>query len=285
MPRSYFSRLARSDGGMLKPPRPVASLWKAARLDWLASSHATEDISVLRQNVDANSRPIESAAATASRRPARVHRQGLALDRQTTTPEKRLQLEPAIPQMESRAQTRSAKPAAGNRVSPEMRGPAWTGLQQAAGDSASSRSRQTKYRERPFGASSSVAPPSESRDMPRNSETQRSSSIQALPGSPAGESAKARSRIPSYAERPRADVRLAGIQQLNPEPPLSNRQRGPAAVLNPGLEADSGSIERNKIEIGKLEVQVIAPPVFRSAPSVPLSKTRLARGYALWPGC
>lgn len=44
MPRSYFSRMVRGqDGEALRPPRPIATMWKAARIDWLASRPAVPE--------------------------------------------------------------------------------------------------------------------------------------------------------------------------------------------------------------------------------------------------
>jgi hypothetical protein len=47
------------------------------------------------------------------------------------------------------------------------------------------------------------------------------------------------------------------------------------------------SEKTNTVQIGKIEVQVLPPPVssYRQAPPPAQPKGRLARGYALWPGC
>jgi hypothetical protein len=87
---------------------------------------------------------------------------------------------------------------------------------------------------------------------------------------------------PALAAEPPSAARHQPVQPLGLAPPT--RLRDQSGGFRQSAPSEEPRAKGNTVQIGRIEVQVIPPPVsiFHSAPAQP--RSRLARGYAVWPG-
>jgi hypothetical protein len=298
MPHSYFSRMVRGqDGVVLQPPRPISTLWKSARIDWLTSLSAPSEIAPRASSVVS---PRALAGQFPTRPPA--SRPTAAEGRTAPAPgpsDERPQ------EAESRGEPREARkllpalvpvepPQSGARTSvvaassPRERPPSTSAPNSLPTSPFPARAKSVSTREQASGQDDRVTqllptprkvPPSV-RPRPLEPAATTFKRLPAAPPSiPATEHYSADFTAPAKS---RAEARTPALEPVPPERPLSRRPSDSASGA--ASKSQTASAERNKVEIGKLEVQVIAPPPRPSLPPAPVAKARLARGYALWPG-
>jgi hypothetical protein len=273
MPRSYFSRIVRGQGGeALQPPRPIATLWKSARIESLATRPAASESApndrLWRPGFPVSSQPGWPAAAAAYLGHARRH-DDLRPSDSENRPEVRERSESvaALAPFEAASQpdTESKPSAPIVHTDPNAVGP-----------------KRAKMTERPFTRMdrAQLTPA-----LPRH-RTPASASAAETPAVPArppvlapSEVIPARGSELTSAGTTRAATRIPVLDPLVAEHSSARMpaDRAPEAAPKPS----SAPAERNLVEIGKLEVNVIAPP---QRPAAPPTRARLARGYALGPG-
>jgi hypothetical protein len=290
--RSYFSRVLRGGGSAtLAPPRPVTTLWKAARIDRTA-----------------NVAPVEepAPASVLSRRrasPPVVTETGL-----TTQNGVESKAEPGVevtvrprPVMREKQAIREAPTRVGPRKEPAIR---------AAVVPGHSKPSPAAIRTEP-----KTGKPDVTAAMPGSVANRKLGPL----NPPAVESARVRRQEPLVSaeqRRPVAELSPEPRQELHPEPrraanagPESTPERPERAGLAPIADAlaperaafaqartearrlrepgvaqeEPRAAARNGVQIGKIEIQVVSPPgQVRHAPAAAPARGRLARGYALW---
>jgi hypothetical protein len=307
MRRSYFSRVARGyEGVALQPPRPVASLWKAARLDWLASTSVRAPRNSIPppppHGEDLPPTGNETTGMAAGPRPGLVHAQAhpapprdraVTLDipqQHSRTSEVTPAIEPRRPPAPKRERTAEQPEAHPMRPEAAPVVPAFkarpvvhvqpqavpapkdqTGTPAPVSVLTATRVETVKTH--------SVAP-SDRRTVPGFSHG-RNFAQPFISPRPSG-AIENRSIDAATAEYSRArPARPSVLEPIAPEPRLSLRQR---ELITERAPQSQSRPEGNRVEIGKLEVQVIAPPALPRSPRAPLAESRLARGYALWSG-
>ena len=270
MRRSYFSRVSRGyDGAALRPPRPVASLWKAARLDWLASAsprgpgHSTVPRLPYRDTAASRNLVTGAAQSAVDSAPERDLAPNFEPPRERSGPR---------PGEVVSEIARPPSQAAANRAQPEA--PPAARSASSTKPFAAVRSHRDRSREGQQSETRLPLPVTRPADI-----VARREAVPAQASTPAG------SKGAAAVDRPYSPVSLPALEPAGPEhrPPRWTRE----TIADPEAQPQSRSAapERNKVEIGKLEVQVIAPPAMPHTPRAPLAQSRLARGYALWPGC
>ena len=280
MPRSYFSRVARGGNGLgIQPPRPVTALWKSARLEWLASSPASPA---------GAPQPLEDVAATPPAPAVRDRPRGLRnplhpgdLEATVGGPGQRLhEANPSriAPVSPSTHQLHS------DRIQPPQRLDSWID----AGSSARPNRRiptptdpAQKYRKSHSRMTVSMTKRSELVPSVAAGEPALVQPLKSAASSDAGEHRLTDARVP---DRPVSRGTLPALEPWELERSSSLRHRETASSQEPRPQPQSAPQQTNKVEIGRLEVQVIAPPPLPGVQRAPMAKARLARGYAIWPG-
>jgi hypothetical protein len=247
---SYFGRMVRGGGvAPLTPPRPVANLWKSARLDWVKTDSAPEGATQ-----PASMRTHQSSPAAAIARPA---------------------LLPIVPpRPQNRAKNVPVPVTVAASVPKERAVPRVAELKPAMHANQAAPGLRTELR-----TASTELPNAPSELQP-----------QAV--------ARRRTPAPAPVEHPERDQppqQVSVSRQTSAEERLTDPAAQPPMHLEPmrltmpsrpertaPAQSQARSEQRNTIQIGRIEVQVVSPPavVQRAAPAAPT--TRLARGYTLW---
>ncbi len=277
MPRSYFSRVTRGEiGAALQPPRPVTTLWKATRLEWLAScstlpKSAAPPRTVTKQGAPSLEGPVplsDCQTATLGSAKARL---------QAGPPAVRLRgIEPGPPHAMTQTTAAPRQPGS-QQASARVASPA-----KPSRVTASSTDSEPGVRRSQSFLSASVSTPLELAPTPSHTPVGPTRGAE-LAGSArtsngAGGRRSRDSAIPDPSPPP---AHLPALAPVPRERSAGPRQRETPAGQESRSQSQATPPEGNKVEIGKLEVQVIAPPP--SVPPPPVSRARLARGYSLWP--
>jgi hypothetical protein len=248
--QSYFGNMVRGGGvSRLTPPRPVANLWKSARLDWVANDAAAEVATR-----PASARVQASSPAPAAARPA---------------------LLPIVPpRPQGRAKKVSAPATVAALVPKEHAMPRAAELKPAVRTNQSAPSLRAERR-------------TASSDVPQATPELQPQAISRLLGA---------APLPAeHREKNEPPQHVYAFAHTSAEEPLTQSIAHRPMPLEPARrreaqrseQAASAQRERrwqqkNTIQIGRIEVQVVSPPavVQRVAPAPPTA--RLARGYTLW---
>ncbi|HME37158.1 MAG TPA: hypothetical protein VKF84_18145 [Candidatus Sulfotelmatobacter sp.] len=319
MPRSYFRQfLPRADRATLTPPRPVANLWKSARLDWIAAEAPHESTAP----VPYVSRRPPAPAGSLTRPPAppAIESKLEPLAPATLRPRQTLQpSEPSPPASRNeslrgknvsqpvtapgdiRAEfteevrapiattpeipptTRKSVPQ-GSDLSTPPDIPRLSQLASSAQQNASeiSERRPAKLETRLEASRvSSVRPESEAEPPARPTATRAAMPVAAAPAPV--------SPVPAQMSV-RSTPQVSALAPLAPPPVPATRsridavrQREENVASNRPAREESRASTQNAVQIGKIEVQVVSPPAAARYVAQPASpKGRLARGYALW---
>ena len=289
MPRSYFSRMVRGqDGVVLQPPRPITTLWKSARIDWLTSLSTPSEIAprALAEQFPARppaSRPT-AAEGHAAPAPGPSDERPHEAESRREPPEARKLLPAFVPLEPLQSGAKTTVVAAS---SPRERPLSTSALDSLPTSLFPVQAKLVSTQEQTSGHGDRVTQllPTLGKDPP----SVRPRALEpvaitfkrlplAPPSIPTAEHRSADFTAPAQS---RAEARTPALEPVPPERPLSRRPSD--SDSGAAAKSQTASPERNKVEIGKLEVQVIAPPPRPSVQPAPAAKARLARGYALWP--
>lgn len=256
MARAYFSRIlgrGKSSPPMV-PARPISSLWKSARLDWIPQTAPEQEASVAISR--SSSKPPPNAIG---------HKEFVT------------------------------RPVASSRSSQK---PMVEALKAPAGKmgESSARPRKSVRVEKSDLPNRKKHPARLDREQPRlaSQPTERS-----LPRRKSHDAAKRTSpelALFQVQGTPATQPEEPSTTQRSPEiPPVGQPLEKEAAVmLQPAIASEPRRVQAQSplqeepkskekpVSIGKIEVQVLPPPVVRREPSRP--RGRLARGYAFWSG-
>jgi hypothetical protein len=276
MAGSYFSRMLRRSATPLVPPRPISNLWKSSRLGRTEAESAPEVPSLVTSRAPritaTESEPAVATAPAVSSSPG----EGTPAAHRVTNHE----LTPVARPAAARERIREAAKASSRELEPQREPSAQLApavkpeAPQLAADSwQPSRSAAVLLPEpvpemRP---AREPLPPQQRSERPVAGAPMTSSEPAAALAR-AMIAAAAAKREASASRPPAAPSRLGEpIQPREPAPRSSSTQEHTRAE------------SRNSVQIGKIEVQVVAPagPV-RYAPAPAAPKGRLARGYSLW---
>jgi hypothetical protein len=293
--RSYFNRLVHGGASApLAPPRPVSNLWKTAQIDAAAAPPNVEPLAANPRSAIQRSRIAETLPSL-----------------NTTEVESRSapHLGPANPlQISTKRRvsaTRvSATQASQTSISGETLRPAPTSA--TTRQDKVSRAEQTQpattLQTQELAMAATSSPPDSARRKPPTqaagsravqakaipTETRLSGAVEPMPVAESAHSddaARATRTLPppattasaaTLAHRPQA--RLQPMDRATPT--FREHSRAHQSPI-----PEEPSEKTNTVQIGKIEVQVLPPPVssYRQAPPPAQPKGRLARGYALWP--
>ncbi len=274
MARSYFNRVLQGAAqmkGALAPPRPVSSLWKSARIDWMAAEEAT-DIpsqasfrdSAWRGRVDAPRALPMAGIEPESRGDVRGSaRHGESTGRELVREEN------ATPSASVRARSKASLPAnpdePGSHVSR-------TDRKNDVTRKYDSRKGEPPVSTKDAGMLPNVEPVrGHQSDFGQQEEPMRPRLRRSdLGPHPKPAAVGDRDGTLEFSERSRVARARSEITRSS-------------EVWNTAARDESRASEKNAVHIGKIEVQVVSPPAparHTAAPAPP--KGRLARGYALW---
>ena len=309
MQRSYFSRIARGQTGeVLLPPRPVQNLWKTARLDWLASrasapemEASTRPSTVAARNTHLPevfpTRFAQRAAAVPARLPASEEivarpagKQAAAAPVTPAPAPRREQEQSTVGHSRQRERIKkSPEPVQPLRASRPVQPPqsvlkltAMAVYEPALGPIPEQPKQGIAAPEAPVPTGSAQLLPTPRQCAPSvRRQAAEPAGVPSAPQLPAASAGPA----PRRAHFRAADYSSSAgpvpvLDPLRPEHAWRRAaDRSPASPVEPRSTVP----EQNKVEIGKLEVHVVAPP---QRPQVPptAARTRLARGYAFGPG-
>lgn len=285
MARSYFSRiLGSAPARQLAPPRPVANLWRWARIDRVAAQAAVPAEgatprppreSPLRQRESmAPPRPIVAGKAPFNG-PARGD-QNLHAAASVLAPVAESAGTPSVARSESGGREADKRMPVGQSAkifTPRLSPAAPPEFASAPARALKEKAKPTEPRPAESASLRGMIEPTEPRRVARN--------LSSLSSTPPLEDAKESGNRPPRPEL--AGERIAPLVLEPPRPaeslpgPRVEAFRQPERWKNP---RDTGG---NRIEIGTIEVLVTPPPAVRYAPPA-APKGRLARGYALWAG-
>ncbi|HEY4364597.1 MAG TPA: hypothetical protein VGN17_26775 [Bryobacteraceae bacterium] len=275
MARGYFGRLVWGAGGTaLRPSRPVSNLWKSARMDAPA-------VEVTPDN-DAAASPVEA--------PLRRARPAVTPEAMESKPVPATPVKGSRGIRDIRTVTVADKPPPAGRGERRQERIAITPVKSQAPKQDHTPIREGDQPEPQAAVAVSQSPTPEEAPRPTPK----------LPYRPQLEPVRVREQVaPVRAEAREADApaarrvrteaaSAAPLATMTPtrnvplriEEPVRHRER---TLREASAQEDVRAASKNSIQIGKIEVQVVSPPVpvrYVAAPAAP--KGRLARGYTLW---
>ena len=317
MARSYFSRLVRGgEGALLAPPRPVSNLWKTALIGAAAAALDGEPLSTSQRYSKPSVRAADPVPphnpATVESRPAlplrpvepvgsgsRTRASQASVSGETVRP---------TPVAATSAKAEATRQDVARR---ERQGQAGQALQARQPESAATTvdSSAPTFSARREPTTPPAGPTPDARRFeakPIPTEARQPGAVEPVP--PVARPAAQRQPTPVYgsARRDKAAEAEHAAQAFPIPAPVAEgespagrpqahlqpiewatpmRSREPSRPARQSATPQEPRANGNTVQIGKIEVQVVPPPVSSYRPAPPAQpKVRLARGYSLWQG-
>jgi hypothetical protein len=254
MPSNYFNRIAgTATGALMRPARPISSLWKSARLE-------------SKQQASPSDLPVTFSPSKSSAARKR--------------PEKR------PPQPEARGFHSSVEVERVTVPHPPSLGSQVRKVGQASHSAIVRDSLPSLTPSSPMGGREAVVTPTDSSIERRERPAKEPEPIRELsPSTEVVTTWEMRHRSKEQTSTKTRDVSERIAQpSTNPEDLTHASLRGHSTQIGFAHGRSETRVEASApqgyVHIGTIEVQIVAPPVVQRAPHQP--KARLARGYAFW---